>query len=160
MKFTPLLRRATLGICLLASSAVMADSGIIVVAPDGSTTEYPYSVIEQVKLGADNVRIVTSAGEVPVAYADIDRIQLNAQVNTAVEEITAAGNIAVWLAGEALNVAGAPAGRDLAVVDMAGNTLATARTDADGAASIGIAALQPGAYILTIQNSHSVKFIK
>lgn len=41
-KFTPLLRRSVLGLALLATAAAWADSGIIVVAPDGSTSEYAY----------------------------------------------------------------------------------------------------------------------
>ena len=161
-KFTPLLRRSVLGLALLATAAAWADSGIIVVAPDGSTSEYAYSAIEQVRLDSDGVKIVTSAGAVPVAYADIERIELNAQVNTAVEVITAAGNMALWISdgGAVLNLAGAPAARDFSIVDMAGMTLAASQTDADGAARADIANLPSGAYILVIQNSHSVKFVK
>lgn len=160
--FTPLLRRALIGIFAACALTASAEKGIIVVSPDGSTREYAFDQLRRVSLEADGITVVTPDGSDRVAYADIDRITLNADIHTAVERLAADGRMAVWLGADdaTLHLAGAPALTDFSVIDLQGVALLSGRTDAAGSGVADCAALPSGSYILSVRNSHSVKFIK
>lgn len=165
MKLSKLLTTITLLAVAAAPVAMKADGvGVAIVKSDGSVHNVELLHIDRIAIGPDAVTLHHRVGEsVSHDIADIERIDIGVNVVTAgIDEITAAGDIAVWptLVETALNVKGAPAEARISVYTLAGVLAATAAADAAGAATLDLSALAPGAYIVAIDGNHSVKIVK
>lgn len=137
-----------------------ADNGIIVIARDGSRHEVIFDNLNYIEIGNTAVTVHHSDGDSHTHdYTDVDRILIGAKTS-AIDNVTAAGDIAIWPSTvvEAVNVAGAKAGAVITVADTAGRQFTTS-ADSDGTAIIDVTAMAPGVIIVNV-NNHSVKLIK
>ena len=93
------------------------------------------------------------------SYADVERIDIGVKLS-GIDGIVADGSIAVWptLVKESINVSGATPGTPVAVYDLDGVIVASAKV-ADTTLSLDLSTLSAGAYIVVV-GKQSVKILK
>ena len=147
---------------LMASLCTQAQElAVVVVKPDGTQSEHRIADIDRIVVGDTSATIQHADGKsAEHAFTDIDKILIGTPWS-AVKDLLAGGNIAVWptRTNATVNVAGAKAGQAVAVYDLSGTAIASTTTDADGCATINISSAAKGVYIIATKGL-SVKIVK
>lgn len=152
---------ATTVTCCMWQASMATTPGVAIIKADGTQHTVEFAALHRIDIGETAVTVHHTTAE-PTTHnmADIERIDIGTDVS-GIADITARGEIAVWptVATDVVNVAGAKADAAVKLFDLNGRCVASAQTDNSGAASLNVAALTPGAYVLGVAN-HTVKIIK
>ncbi len=161
MKFQVFLAGLVVSFASLIPVSLRADGiGIAVIKADGSTHSVEISDIRKIDIASDALTIHHMAGnKTGHSYADVERIDIGVKLS-GIDGIVADGSIAVWptLVKESINVSGAPAGTPVAVYDLDGAVVASAKVT-DATLSLDLSTLSAGAYIVVV-GKQSVKILK
>lgn len=159
-----LIGAAVLALCLLGGAGSAIASGqksVVVVSKDGTRQEVILPEVQRIDIGTEGIVLHTTTGSpIEVSHGNLDRILIGEE-STAVKEAIAGGNIAVWptRVSDNVNVGGLEGGCPVSVFDLSGALVASATASPDGLATMSLAALRPGVYLVST-GSVSVKIIK
>lgn len=148
-------------IALIAAPMAKAEKSVVVVSKDGTQTGLALDKVHKIEIKTDGIVLHgTDATTTTVAHADLDRVLIGSEWSS-IKGTLAEGNVAVWptLATDVVNAGGFAEGTAVTVFDLNGAALASARTNADGLATVSIAHLTPGMYIVKAGDK-SVKIVK
>ncbi|MCM1319912.1 MAG: T9SS type A sorting domain-containing protein [Muribaculaceae bacterium] len=150
------------GIAGMAASAMASEPGVVVVDLQGNRIEMAYTQLNRININNDGVQLISSpAVESPstVAYSDLDRILIGADVSS-VESVIADATFAVWptVTDGVVNVKSANS-QQVNVTSMSGAIVATAAISAGEVSAIDLSAAPAGVYIVSCADT-SVKVIK
>lgn len=149
---------------VLVSATVLgahAEQGIVVIAKDGSQTEVSMPKVQRIDIGDSGITLhQAGAGSVGIAYDDLDRILIGAEIS-AVKDIVATGEIAVWptRVTDCVYITGISAGTVATAHSLGGIQAASATAGDDSTARLDLSQAPAGVYIINAGN-HSVKVIK
>lgn len=123
--------------------------------------EYKFADSPVASIEGDDLKIsFPYSGETVLhAIADITNLTFDKVEVNGIEGIFTKGSVTFGLTRDLLETAGHPAGTTLRIYDMAGTLHAEATCDADGSASVSIASLGQGVYLVKAGNN-SFKFIR
>ncbi len=145
----------------LGAAANDNEKAVVVISADGTQRQEAIKNIDRIDLGADALTLkLTDGKSESFDYAKIDRILVNSEW-TAIREIAAPGEIAVWptQTDGPVHVSGLAEGQQVTVTNLKGATILSTTAPADGPATLNLASQPAGIYILSA-NNHSVKIIK
>lgn len=164
MKYSSIVACAVFGLAALAPQTATCESvGVAIVKTDGTTHHVVFEDIDRIEIGSGSVTVhhATSATTTH-DMADIERIDIGVSgLSSGIADAVAEGSIAVWptVVESSINIAGAVADTTVNVFSINGRNVASAKTDADGSASVNLAGLPAGHYIVAV-GAHTVKIVK
>lgn len=128
---------------------------------DGQHVKYLFENTPVATIEGDEVTILETATKQQVTYPIADILNFTFEyVDNGVEGVISnPGDVAFGLTADTLEAYGLPSGTEVAIFDMAGNLRVTGVSAVDGSASLGIAGLEKGVYIVKA-GKHTFKFIR
>ena len=158
--YTKLLCSLALGTACVLGASAEGKKAVVVISNDGNQRQELLEDIDRIEIGATALTIKNVGGaSETVDYTDIDRIMIGAEW-TAVQRVTAPGEIAVWPTATTgiVNISGLEAGTAVTVFDIKGAVAANAVATGE-ITSLNLGQLPAGVYVVTAANQ-SVKIIK
>lgn len=150
-------------IALGGTAALYADEpGIAVIDTQGNRIEIAYTQLDRISLTVDGVQLVEQqpAGTPQtVAYADLDRIMIGAQVN-AVSKVTDDTALAVWpTVTDGLLYVKSIDDRTVSITSMSGAQVVKTSVEAGSIATLDLSSLTAGVYLVKC-GDNTIKIIK
>lgn len=144
----------------ISASAVDYAHKLLVNKTDGTKVEYKFEDAPVASIEGDDLKISFQYSDETVLHpiADIANLTFD-KTEVGIEGIFTQGSVTFGLTRDLLEAAGLPAGTTVRIYDMAGMLHAEATCDADGVASVSIASLGQGVYLVKAGNN-SFKFIR
>ena len=158
--YTKLLCSIALGTACVLGASAEGKKAVVVISTDGSQRQELLEDVDRIEIGATALTIKSVGGaSETMDYNNIDRILIGAEW-TAVQRITAPGEIAVWpiATTDIVNISGLEAGTPVNVFDIKGAVAANAVATGE-ITSLSLGQLPSGVYVVTAGNQ-SVKIIK
>lgn len=152
---------------LLVSAFAVNAAGIeyaytlVVNKTDGTKIEYKFAEMPVVQTQGDDIKITLGMTQQSVLYpmADVNNFTFDRETNGINDVIGDETRVSFGLTANTLEAAGLAPGTIVAVYNASGSMVARGTCDADGVASISIASLAKGVYVVSA-GSNSFKFIR
>ena len=121
-------------------------------------------LFRSIALSDANLAVCVSGVErVRYAYADVQRVVVESDVVSAVNEVVSDSNhqhVVFTLSANTLDVIGLAAGEQFAMYATDGKLVFSQKANAEGKASVSLASLQQGVYVVRTQGGISYKLFK
>ena len=138
--------------------------GVTFLLRSGQKVSFAFAEKPVVAFSDDNLAVsVGGEQRVSYAYADVQRVVVEEDVVSAVGHVVTnaqPGHAIFTLSANTLSATGLAAGDQLSLYAADGKLMLTAQANAEGSATVSLAALQQGVYIVRTQSGISYKLFK
>lgn len=156
----------TMLVALFAFSLSMfaGNPGVTFLLRSGQKVSFAFAEKPVIALSDANLAVSVSGVErVRYAYADVQRVVVESDVVSAVNEVVSDSknqHVVFTLSAGTLDVAGLAADEQISLYATDGKLVLSQKTNAEGKASVSLASLQQGVYVVRTQGGISYKLFK
>lgn len=145
-------------------SMFAGNPGVTFLLRSGQKVSFAFAEKPVIALSDANLAVSVSGVErVRYAYADVQRVVVENDVVSAVNEVVSDSNhqhVVFTLSAGMLDVIGLAAGEQFAMYATDGKLVLSQKANAEGRASVSLASLQQGVYVVHTQGGISYKLFK
>ena len=138
--------------------------GVTFLLRSGQKVSFAFAEKPVIALSDANLAVSVSGVErVRYAYADVQRVVVENDVVSAVNEVVSDSknqHVVFTLSAGTLDVAGLAADEQISLYATDGKLVLSQKTNAEGKASVSLASLQQGVYVVRTQGGISYKLFK
>ena len=154
-----------LGALLAFSLSVLAGNpGVTFLLRNGKKVSFAFAEKPVIALSDANLSVSVRGVEcVSYAYADVQRVAVVDDVVSAVDNVVAndkSQHVVFSFSASTLNVSGLAANESIALYAINGKLMLSEKANSEGKASVSLAGLQQGIYVVRTQSGVSYKLFK
>lgn len=145
-------------------SMFAGNPGVTFLLRSGQKVSFAFAEKPVIALSDANLAVSVSGVErVRYAYADVQRVVVESDVVSAVNEVVSDSknqHVVFTLSAGTLDVAGLAADEQISLYATDGKLVLSQKTNAEGKASVSLASLQQGVYVVRTQGGISYKLLE